>query len=101
VYINGTEVLSNFDIYAAAGGKNIAIDRIFQTTPDASGAISIQYVTERDNAKSSGIAIYAAPSILTPEPSSLVLFAFIGVGGIGLLSHRSFRRNSGYRTEIV
>ena len=29
VSINGTQVLTNFDIYAAAGGMNIAVQRTF------------------------------------------------------------------------
>src|SRR5437016_14449243 len=32
VSINGTQVLTNFDIYAAAGGMNIAVQRTFPVT---------------------------------------------------------------------
>jgi subtilisin family serine protease len=41
VAINGNQVLSNFDIFAQAGGMNIAVDRTFPVTV-TSGAISIQ-----------------------------------------------------------
>jgi len=42
VAINGTTMLSNFDIYAAAGGANTAVDRTFQVT--SSGTVSIQFI---------------------------------------------------------
>ena len=42
VAINGNQVLSNFDIFAQAGGMNIAVDRAFPVTVTG-GAISIQF----------------------------------------------------------
>jgi hypothetical protein len=60
VAINGTQLLANFDIFAAAGGKFIAIARTFNATADASGQIAIVYTTITDNAKSSGIEIVSA-----------------------------------------
>ena len=59
VSINGTQVLSKFDIYAAAGGKFIAIVQEFAATA-ANGQIVISYTTVKDNAKSSGIEIISA-----------------------------------------
>jgi uncharacterized protein YkwD len=44
VVINGTTVLTNFDIFAAAGGPLIAIDRSFPVTV-TNGQITIQFVT--------------------------------------------------------
>jgi hypothetical protein len=41
VSINGTEVLSAFDVYQEAGGRNIAIARTFNTVADSSGQIVI------------------------------------------------------------
>src|SRR5262249_47480466 len=57
VSINGTQVLTNFDIYAAAGGKDIAIVEPFTTLANSSGQIVIQFTTVKDNAKVSGIEV--------------------------------------------
>ena len=57
VSINGTQVLSNFDIFAVTGGKFIATVQSFNATADGSGQITIVYTTIKDNAKSSGIEI--------------------------------------------
>ena len=63
VFINGTQVLTNFDIIAAAGAPDKATIQEFMVTPGA-GQIAIQYVTVTDNAKSSGI------EILLPQTTS-------------------------------
>ena len=42
VTINGIEVLTNFDVYAAAGGKGIAVDRTFPTTA-TNGLVTVQF----------------------------------------------------------
>ncbi len=57
VYINGTKVLSNYDIYAETHslGKVIIKDYIFAA--NASGQIAIQLETISDNAKISAIEI--------------------------------------------
>jgi hypothetical protein len=60
VSINGQQVLANFDVFAAAGGKFIAIVREFTVTAPANGQIAIVYSTLKDNAKSSGIEILSA-----------------------------------------
>jgi hypothetical protein len=57
VSINGTTVLSNFDIYAAAGGQDRAIDRPFTTTANSSGEIVIQFASITENPKINGISI--------------------------------------------
>jgi beta-glucanase (GH16 family) len=62
VLINGTQVLSNFDIIAAAGAANKANIQEFNATPN-SGQIAIQYVKVTDNAKSSGIELLLPPPI--------------------------------------
>jgi beta-glucanase (GH16 family) len=62
VAINGTLVLTNYDIFAAAGGQNKAIVREFTNTPNASGQIIIAYtVGTADQPKSSGIEILLPP----------------------------------------
>ena len=63
VLINGDPVLTNFDIFATAGGKDIAISRQFECHSDSSGHIEIQFTTLRDNAKVSGIQVTPAPDL--------------------------------------
>jgi O-glycosyl hydrolase len=60
VTINGTQVLSNFDIFAAAGGPLIAIVEQFNATANASGQLVIQFVSVVENADVSGIEILTA-----------------------------------------
>lgn len=57
VKINGTTVLSNFDIVAAAGGPDKAIVEQFPATANSSGQIVVQFTTVKDNAKLSGLEI--------------------------------------------
>ena len=63
VAINGTPVLSNFDIIAAAGAANKAVINEFNVIA-SSGQIVIQYTTVTDNARASGI------EILLPRPDA-------------------------------
>ena len=57
VLVNGTTVLSNFDIYAATGAQNKAIVKEFTTTANASGQIAIKLTTVTNNATIEGIQI--------------------------------------------
>jgi hypothetical protein len=58
VLINGATVLTNFDVFASAGGKNIAIVRIFTATAASNGTITIQFATgAADLPKVSGIVV--------------------------------------------
>ena len=64
VAINGTQVLTNYDVFAAAGGQNKAIVREFTGTPNGSGQIIVAYtVGTADQPKSSGI------EIILPQPA--------------------------------
>ena len=45
VAINGTPVLTNFDQFAAAGGKDIAVVKTFTATANSSGQIVIAYTS--------------------------------------------------------
>ncbi|MGD0262076.1 MAG: family 16 glycosylhydrolase [Verrucomicrobiota bacterium] len=60
VFINGLQVLTNFDIIAVTGAQDKATIQEFTATPN-SGQIVIQYTTVVDNAKSSGIEILLPP----------------------------------------
>ncbi|HVH69506.1 MAG TPA: malectin domain-containing carbohydrate-binding protein, partial [Candidatus Dormibacteraeota bacterium] len=74
--INGTQVLTNFDIVAAAGAANRAIIQQFATTADASGKINIAFnLGTANNPKVDGIevlagALPAAPTNLTATPGN-------------------------------
>ncbi len=57
VTINGTTVLSSFDIYAAAGGSNRGIARTFDATANASGQVVIQFVAGVQNPKVNGLTV--------------------------------------------
>jgi hypothetical protein len=57
VSINGTQVLSNFDIFAATGAKNKAIVEQFTVNANANGQYVIQFTSVKDNSLVSGIEI--------------------------------------------
>ncbi len=63
VLINGTQVLTNFDIIAAAGAADKAIVKTFSATANASGQIVVQFtVGAADQPKVSGIDVEAVSS---------------------------------------
>ena len=57
VSVNGTQVLTNFDIFAATGAKNKAIVEQFMVNANSSGQYVIQFTTVKDNSLVSGIEI--------------------------------------------
>jgi bifunctional ADP-heptose synthase (sugar kinase/adenylyltransferase) len=57
VAINGTTVLSNFDIFATTGAAYKATLRDFTATANASGQIVIKLTTVTDNATIQGIEL--------------------------------------------
>lgn len=57
VSINGTQVLSNFDIFATTGAKNKAVVEQFTVNANASGQFVIQFTRVVDNALVNGIEI--------------------------------------------
>jgi hypothetical protein len=58
VLINGTQVLTEFDIFATAGAMNKAVVETFNAIANSSGQIVVQYTAGSvDNPKSSGIEI--------------------------------------------
>jgi hypothetical protein len=74
VAINGTTVLSNFDIFSQAGGAFKALDKTFTVSP-TSGNITIQFITgSADLPKISAIQIlpYSGVGVsMTPTTASL------------------------------
>jgi photosystem II stability/assembly factor-like uncharacterized protein len=71
VSVNGTQALSNYDIYAEAGGANKAVVEQLPATADSNGNIAIQFTTVVDNAMVNGIELYGgtlpSPSPITSE----------------------------------
>jgi lysophospholipase L1-like esterase len=70
VSINGSTVLSSFDIYASAGGQNRAIARTFNTTANASGQVVIQFIAGTQSPKINGITVAGGPTPTTPPPTT-------------------------------
>ena len=84
VSLNGQQVLSNFDIFAAAGGKFIAVVRKFKAAA-VNGQIVIAYTTLKDNAKCSGIEILsAAAPVLAAQADADTGQANIDLGSVKL-----------------
>ena len=75
VAINGQTVLSNFDIFAAAGGGLIAVDKAFAVT--ATSVITIQFTTVVDAASINAIEILPAspPATVSLAPATATLSA--------------------------
>jgi hypothetical protein len=70
VSINGTAVLTGFDIFKAAGGMDIAIAESVSGTSDASGTLKIVLTGTTDNAAISAIEVNSAAGEPTATPSA-------------------------------
>jgi hypothetical protein len=57
VLIDGTQVLTNFDILATAGGEYKAVVEQFSEVAPSNGTFTIQFTTVKDNAQVNGIEI--------------------------------------------
>src|SRR5262249_14898258 len=57
VSINGTRLLTNFDIFAAAGAMNKAVIEQFTASANSSGQFVIQFTTVKDNSLVNGIEV--------------------------------------------
>jgi hypothetical protein len=63
VAINGTTVLTNFDVYASAGAAQTAVVRDFAATADKTGTITLTLTNgARDNAMINGVEILGQTS---------------------------------------
>ncbi|MBA2396769.1 MAG: fibronectin type III domain-containing protein [Ktedonobacteraceae bacterium] len=81
VSINGSQVLTNFDIFAAAGGTAIAVVKEFNATASSTGTVNIQFATVIDNAQVNGIEILGGASV-TPTPTSTPGVTPTATGGV-------------------
>ena len=85
VLINGTQVLTNFDIFAAAGGENIAVVKQFNTTASSAGQIVIQFVSVKDNAAVNGIEIETSGTApVVPAPPTGLTATVVSASQINL-----------------
>ena len=50
-------MLTSFDIFATAGGEYKAVAESFTATASSAGAVTIQFVTVKDNAQVNGIEV--------------------------------------------
>ncbi len=106
VSVNGQSALTNYDIFAAAGGANKAIAEQIPTTADTNGNIAVQFTTVTDNAMVNGIELYSGtlPSPTptpTPTPASSIS---INTGGstIGnFLSDTDFSGGTQYSSSAI
>jgi hypothetical protein len=57
VIINGNQVLTDFDVFADAGGQYIAVQHTFATTANSSGQVVVQFVLGVDNPIVNGIVV--------------------------------------------
>ena len=83
ILINGQVAKSNFDIFATAGGKNIATTLDLTATAQ-NGQITVQYQTTKDNALISGIEVIGDASALPAPTAPTSLHAAAGVGQVSL-----------------
>ncbi len=69
VTINGSNVLSNFDIFATAGAMNKAVIKEFTVNADSSGQILIAFSRgTADNPETAGIEVFGTTSSPPPPP---------------------------------
>jgi len=70
VAINSTTVLSNFDVYSAAGGTDVALVEQFNTTASSSGNIVISFTQgTADNPEVAGVEVLSAGGATGIAPS--------------------------------
>ncbi len=86
VAINGASVLANFDVFAAAGGENIALVEQFNTTASSSGTVTISFSQgSADNPEVAGIEVLSAGSASATVPTAPTkLAASTGSGSVTL-----------------
>lgn len=67
VSINGTQVLTNFDVFATAGTKNKAVIEQFTANANASGQYVIQFTSVVNNSLVSGIEVISSSTCSVPS----------------------------------
>lgn len=80
VSMNGQQVLSNFDIFATAGGAYKAVVEQFSATASTGGSVTIQFSDVVDQAQVNGIEVLSASSP-SPTPTPAAGGVQINAGG--------------------
>ncbi|WP_165420392.1 malectin domain-containing carbohydrate-binding protein [Edaphobacter modestus] len=83
ILINGQVAQPSYDIFAAAGGKDIATTLDLPATAQ-NGQITVQYKTVKDNAMVSGIEVIGDGSMMPAPNPPASLHAAAGVGQVSL-----------------
>jgi glucan endo-1,3-alpha-glucosidase len=87
VALNGTNVLSNFDLFAAAGAQNKAVIKEFNTTATAAGQIAIAFTRgTADNPEVAGIQVFGTAGGSTPAPVPATPTGLAATAGTGQIS---------------
>lgn len=106
VALNGSSVLTNYDIYADTGARYKAVDKTFTTTA-TSGSIGLTFTSVTDKAKVDAISIVPLPSggsaykdVIAP---AYVPAADYNTGGEGVAYHFSGSggTDTTYRTDAT
>ncbi|HWX54029.1 MAG TPA: malectin domain-containing carbohydrate-binding protein [Verrucomicrobiae bacterium] len=84
VSINGTQVLTNFDIFATAGAQNRAVIEQFTENANASGQYVIQFTSVVNQSLVSGIEITSGAACTAPSTPSGLSATAISSGQINL-----------------
>lgn len=61
LFANGKKILENFDLFAAAGGKNVAYDKYIPVTV-SNGSLNLSMSASKDNASINAVQVLAAGS---------------------------------------
>lgn len=80
VAINGQTVLSNYDIFAKAGGEFIAVVESFTATADANGTITLSFTAVTDNAQINGIEVSELVASTTTDAEGNYSFSELKAG---------------------
>ena len=109
VAINGTNVLSNFDVFATAGAQNKAVVKEFPIVGSSNGSLSIAFSQgPADNPEIAGIEIYSASAstgtpggggtTVPPAPTGLTATASSGQVALAWSSSTGATSYSVYRS---
>jgi fibronectin type 3 domain-containing protein len=83
ILVNGQPAKSNFDIFAAAGGKNIATTLDLPATAQ-NGQITVLFQTVKDNALVSGLEVIGDATVMPAPLAPSSLHASAGLGQVSL-----------------
>jgi virginiamycin B lyase len=101
VAANGQSVLTNFDIYATAGGANKAVSELVPVTTDNSGNVVVNFASVVDNAMVSGLSIYSGttPAITPPTPITNEQISAGGSGTGSFVADEDYVNGAPYSTS--